>query len=1034
MCRKLMSWVFVLAFCLAGSTEAATILLISDCDLPGGTGDYHDDSLVAFLESLGHAVDTSGMNDAYREGQNPFSDPAKVAALENADLVVVSRRTSSGSYDNDRTNWNTLEKPLLLMSGYLTRGGGDNRWHWSPGGSGNASLTETDIVIEAGQEGHPFLTGLTGPIVAFDWSTSPGGQCPKGVYLPNDDFVAGTILIGRFDGRPMLADIPKGTVFDNGDVAGERRAFLCHWGYDTDTDGPGGTFSEFEHYITEDYKTLLANVVNEMMGLLSRDAAWNPSPEDEATDVPPTTPLSWTPGEGAVSHNVYLSEIFDDVNDGTAAMGNQMGTTYAPLSLELGKTYYWRIDEVKADTTITEGTVWSFTVADHILVDDFEDYNDYPPERLFDTWPGGLTSEDPANGSVVGHLEPPFAEQTIVHSGSQAMVITYDNSGPANFSEAIADIDDLKSGRDWTILGVKALSLWFRGYPPEFGSFVEAPAGTYTMSAGGWDIWGTADGFHFAFKQVSGASTIIAKVDSLSDTHEWSKAGVMIRDTLDPDSANSAVLITPEHGVRFQYRNMAADSSDRVFEEGITAPVWLKIERSIGGLIRGYYSTDGTTWNQMATYSTVIMNTPVYVGLALTSHDIGAKAVAQFSNVSFPDTSVDAGWTNQDIGVTTNQAEPMYVAISDGSGTTGVEYYGDGQPDPNATLMSTYTEWPIDLKKFSDQNVNLADVDKMIIGFGNRDNPQPGGAGTMYFDDIRLYPPRYVPSKVTPYLADFNADAIVDYADLQILFSDWLASDHNTPANGTLTNFAGDDSQWVAGKIGNALHYDGVNDYVLAPLAYLPTSAFTIALWINPDSDIEAGTGRQDLLYWQTGSRPHLTIDREGNGEIGLWPNTGGDDFDGPQTTTAFWAAGTWYHIAATFDGADFKIYVNGTLENVVNHPGTHRDASAPFIGCRSNLASYFEGEIDDFRIYDYALSQAQIANLANTAADPAVGPLFWYKFDESSGLVAQESAGVEIFYVPLPQPELDVYQDSVIDFNDFAILADEWLEERLWP
>jgi formylglycine-generating enzyme required for sulfatase activity len=211
------------------------------------------------------------MDDAYRDDQDPFNDAAKVAALENADLVIVSRRTGSGYYDDNRTGWNTLGTPLLVMSGYLTRGGSDDRWHWTPGGSDNADNTVTDIDIQAGQEDHPFLTGLTGPVTAFDWLTSPGGVCPKGVYLPGDDFVAGAILIGRFDGRPMLADIPAGTTLNNGNVTGERRAFLGHWGYDTDDDGPGGTYSEFEHYITDDYKTLLTNVINEMLNEMLAD-------------------------------------------------------------------------------------------------------------------------------------------------------------------------------------------------------------------------------------------------------------------------------------------------------------------------------------------------------------------------------------------------------------------------------------------------------------------------------------------------------------------------------------------------------------------------------------------------------------------------------------------------------------------------------------------------------------------------------------------------------------------------------------------
>ena len=168
------------------------------------------------------------------------------------------------------------------------------------------------------------------------------------------------------------------------------------------------------------------------------------------------------------------------------------------------------------------------------------------------------------------------------------------------------------------------------------------------------------------------------------------------------------------------------------------------------------------------------------------------------------------------------------------------------------------------------------------------------------------------------------------------------------------------DPQWVAGYDGDALDLDGAGDNVYAAAINLPTNAFTVALWFNSNSALNDSSPRQDFLYWQTGSRPHLTFNRSGTGEIGLWPNIG-EDFDGPLTATRSWAAGTWYHIAGTFDGASFKIYVNGNLENVVNHPGIHGDASGLLIGCRTDQRNYFDGKIDDVRLYDTALIQEAI-------------------------------------------------------------------------
>jgi len=170
------------------------------------------------------------------------------------------------------------------------------------------------------------------------------------------------------------------------------------------------------------------------------------------------------------------------------------------------------------------------------------------------------------------------------------------------------------------------------------------------------------------------------------------------------------------------------------------------------------------------------------------------------------------------------------------------------------------------------------------------------------------------------------------------------------------------DPQWITGYDGDSLQLDGSSDNIYAESAQLPTGAFTLALWFNSGSALNDSSPRKDFLYWQVGNgRPHLTFNRSGTGEIGLWPNVGGD-VDGPLTTTRSWAAGTWYHIASTFDGTSFKIYVNGNLENVVNHPGTHDDASGLLIGCRTNQRNYFDGKIDDVRLYSKALTQQEIS------------------------------------------------------------------------
>ena len=119
-----------------------------------------------------------------------------------------------------------------------------------------------------------------------------------------------------------------------------------------------------------------------------------------------------------------------------------------------------------------------------------------------------------------------------------------------------------------------------------------------------------------------------------------------------------------------------------------------------------------------------------------------------------------------------NDAEPMYVAVANNTGTPAVVYHDN----PNAAQIDTWTEWNIDLKDFADKGVSLADVNGIAIGLGNRNNPQAGGVGKMYFDDVLLYRPRYVPGKGTPLSADLNSDGVVDMTDVDVMVADWLAS------------------------------------------------------------------------------------------------------------------------------------------------------------------------------------------------------------------------------------------------------------------
>ena len=308
------------------------------------------------------------------------------------------------------------------------------------------------------------------------------------------------------------------------------------------------------------------------------------------------------------------------------------------------------------------------------------------------------------------------------------MPLSYDNS-TLKYSETELT---LTYPRDWTENDVNTLTIWFRGNLP---GFVEDPAGTYTMTASGTDIWDTADEFRYAFKQLSGVGSITAKVLSVDNTNAWAKAGVMIRETLDPGSKHALMDITPGNGPSFQVRTAADETSFQMSQAGITAPYWVKLERDASGTFSGSYSADGVTWHQVegATPVQIPMSQNVYIGLALTSHSAGVTCKAEFSDVKTTGTVSPSIWTQQAIGVpmVSNDLEPMYVALN---GNAVV--YND---NPDAAQIDTWTKWDIDLQEFADQGVNLANVNTIAIGLGDKMNPQTGGSGTMYIDDIQLH-------------------------------------------------------------------------------------------------------------------------------------------------------------------------------------------------------------------------------------------------------------------------------------------------------
>jgi len=494
-------------------------------------------------------------------------------------------------------------------------------------------------------------------------------------------------------------------------------------------------------------------------------AVSGPSPADGAVDIKPTVVLGWDAGAVAASHEAYFGTDADAVANATTASPEYKGPkalgeeSYDPGKLTLNTSYYWRIDEVNGTNPDSpwQGNVWSFTTGDYFVIDDFEDYNT-TDNQIWYAWHDGLGAGSlgapdylagNGTGSAVGdENSASYTEETIVHGGNQSMPIAFDNNklNFAKYSEVALTLTDQ---RDWTDQGVANLSLWFRGNPASVGSFLEGPLGTYTITASGADIWDVTgigddfhDEFHYAYKTLAGTGSIVARVQSVSDTDNWAKAGVMIRETLNANSKHAMMVVTPGSGVSFQRRPETGGASANDDTADITAPYWVKLERDLGGNFSAYSSADGASWQKVGLSEPIQMGTNVYIGLAVTAHNASATCEAVITNVTTTG-NVTGQWANQDIGIESNDAEPLYVAVSNTTGAPAVIVH----EDPAAAQINQWTQWIIPLQAIVDQGITLTNVDKIAIGLGTQDNMNvPGGKGKMYIDDIRLLQPAEEPA------------------------------------------------------------------------------------------------------------------------------------------------------------------------------------------------------------------------------------------------------------------------------------------------
>jgi len=330
-------------------------------------------------------------------------------------------------------------------------------------------------------------------------------------------------------------------------------------------------------------------------------------------------------------------------------------------------------------------------------------------------------------------------------------------------------------------------------------------------------------------------------------------------------------------------------------------------------------------------------------------------------------------------------------------------------PDANAVLSPAWQVWDIPMSSFT--GINKTAITKITVGVGNKGSPQAAGVGTIYVDDIRLYVPRCMPD-ILRNPADLTGDCLVDEYDLDILTDNWLvktAAGVGTGLkgywqfSGNLQDSSGNNRHgsdpcgvisYVGGYAGQAASLNG--GYVLVgPVGISGAAARTVAGWAKASTMNMVTTDWINVFGFTSRSgtlnNRSFDIEKWGNGNAYAIHVYGWEREIMPVDLD-------WHHLAASYDGTTIRWYGDGRLlgEDSSRVLDTNDLVQMGERGDSGN-SNNFQGLIDEVRIYDRDLSLAEIEYLAGA-------------------------------------PMIDINKDGSIDFKDYALMADVWLEELLWP
>jgi len=769
-----------------------------------------------------------------------------------------------------------------------------------------------------------------------------------------------------------------------------------------------GSLDDFRIY---DRALTVAEIADVMGGGLTGKTAGVPDPAHGATDVPREMDLAWTPGELAATHDVYLGTSQDEVKNASTAdpagvlvSQSQEASSFDPGRLELGQTYYWRVDEVNSapDFTVFKGAVWSFTV---------EPFS-YPIPGVVATASGSskanMGPEKTVDGSGLNELDQHDTDSTHswLSSKGDSAWIQFDFDGVYKLDKALVwncnqalesilgvsakdvTVEYSADGETWTALGdfefaqapgtedyVADTVLEFAGAPaqavkftitsnwgdvlPQYGLsevrfyFVPVTAREPSPAADANDVdpqvvlsWraGREADSHQVYlgedeQAVAEGTAPVVTVPApeyetalmLDSTYYWKVTEVNDAEAIPAWDGKVWTFDTAHFVAVDDFESYTDDLGNRIYE------YW----------IDGY---DITTNGSLVGYGEAPFaeQTILYSGkqsMPFAYDNSGGVTISE-ATLSF-DPAQD--WTKH--GITTlvlyfrgqvgNGAAPLYLKINDQKVS-----FNNGAA---ATAMPVWKQWTIPL---ASTGANLKSVKSLTIGV------EGSGAGMLFFDDLRLY--AVAPEAVVP--VDPQTTGLAALYTMDGNVQDTAGKKYDGTLNG--------DASYEPGYAGQALIFNGVNAYVDLPIGALLSSLsdITITMWVN-----SSGTGGdwQRIFDFGTGTTNYMFLSSHQT-------STGPMTF-GIRTTTVAEVRVTaparlptgWHHVAVAISSATMtaELYLDGTVvgsNTMTVLPKDLGNTTQNYLGdSQWEGDAFFTGSLDEFRIYNRALSEGEVRYLA---------------------------------------------------------------------